>query len=266
MNTAGALNSTSYSVCASNNTSSTTGSAAASFFIGVQEAFAGAFKTQALETGTSASAAASGTRVKIVWNNVPTGLNIYMPTSVTSINGATITATSSELGAFSAVSAATTPAAVNTLNLFLVPVTGTTATAIYEVTTAATSFVNTFPTPVYFVAGSNTITNYLTAPTLTFTESLAPQPATAASQIPSFSSTATDIYTVNTITFKACTTTLLFPFVTNANGFETGIAISNTTKDPFSTDCPVRHLHSELLRYRCFGCNKSDRSGRTEPR
>jgi hypothetical protein len=33
----------------------------------------------------------------------------------------------------------------------------------------------------------------------------------------------------------ASTTNLLFPFVVNANGFDTGIAISNTSADPFST-------------------------------
>ena len=33
----------------------------------------------------------------------------------------------------------------------------------------------------------------------------------------------------------AATTNLLFPYVTNANGFDTGIAISNTSADPFST-------------------------------
>jgi len=33
----------------------------------------------------------------------------------------------------------------------------------------------------------------------------------------------------------AATTNLLFPYVVNANGFDTGIAISNTSADPFST-------------------------------
>ena len=33
--------------------------------------------------------------------------------------------------------------------------------------------------------------------------------------------------------FNLCTTSLLFPFVTNQLGFDTGIAISNTSTDPF---------------------------------
>jgi hypothetical protein len=225
-----------YAVCTSTNTTSTTGGAAPNFYIGLVEAFAGALKTQTDEKGpgTGASTPTSGTRVKFVFNNVPTGLSIYMPITVS--NGVdTLQATSSETGAFSAITAATTPAAVNTSGLFLVPVSGTSATAIYEVTvTPPTPVVNTLAFSVDLVASGNTITNYLTNPTLTVTTSLAPQPATAASQIPSFSSTASDIGTANTVTFKPCTTTLLFPFVTNANGFETGIAISNTNKDPFS--------------------------------
>ena len=32
-----------------------------------------------------------------------------------------------------------------------------------------------------------------------------------------------------------CTTSLLFPFITNQAGFDTGIAIMNTTSDPFGT-------------------------------
>lgn len=36
----------------------------------------------------------------------------------------------------------------------------------------------------------------------------------------------------NTV-FKSASTTLLFPYTTNANGFETAIAIANTAKDPF---------------------------------
>lgn len=228
-----------YAVCNSTNTSSTSGSAQIGFFMSLQEGFAGAFKTRADETGsgTGAATASSGTRIKIVFNNVPTGLSIYMPTTVAAGNatGAQLAATSSETGSFSAVSAATSPAAVSGLNLFLVPVSGTSATAIYEVTASAAAFVNNFAISVDFVAAANTITNYLTNPTLSFTTSLAPQLSTAASQIPGFSPTATDIVTTNTITFKPCTTTLLFPFVTNANGFETGIAISNTTKDSFST-------------------------------
>ncbi|MCL4854688.1 MAG: hypothetical protein KJZ78_25285, partial [Bryobacteraceae bacterium] len=37
------------------------------------------------------------------------------------------------------------------------------------------------------------------------------------------------------IRIAACVTNLLFPFVTNQAGFDTGIAITNTSQDPFSS-------------------------------
>jgi len=222
-----------YAVCNANNSGGSTGSALPQFYVQVKEGFAGAFKTASDETG-GGSAASSGTRVKLVFNNVPTGLNIFMPISVFSSNGAQITATSSETGSLSVPSASTVKD-VSGLGLFAVPVSGTTATAIYEVTTSAPGFINTFPISVDLSAASNTITGYLANPTMTVTTSLAPQLSTAASQIPGFATTANDIVTANTVKFTPCNTNLLFPFVTNANGFETGIAISNTTKDPFST-------------------------------
>ena len=40
---------------------------------------------------------------------------------------------------------------------------------------------------------------------------------------------------IGVITVEDCSTTLLFPFVTNQAGYETGIAISNTSQDSFGT-------------------------------
>jgi hypothetical protein len=37
------------------------------------------------------------------------------------------------------------------------------------------------------------------------------------------------------ITISTCSTTLLFPYITNDSGFETGLSIANTTKDTFGT-------------------------------
>jgi hypothetical protein len=39
-----------------------------------------------------------------------------------------------------------------------------------------------------------------------------------------------DIFSIN-----PCSTTLLYPFVTNLAGFDTGLVISNTSRDPFGT-------------------------------
>ena len=45
-----------------------------------------------------------------------------------------------------------------------------------------------------------------------------------------------------------CQTLLLFPYVTDAGGFDTGLAISNTSQDTWGTTDPDRKLRVELLR------------------
>jgi hypothetical protein len=55
---------------------------------------------------------------------------------------------------------------------------------------------------------------------------------TASSLIPRFTPAATSS---TVISFALCQTTLLYPWVTSEPGFDTGIAIANTTADPWST-------------------------------
>ena len=54
---------------------------------------------------------------------------------------------------------------------------------------------------------------------------------TAPTQIPSFAASSATPLNASAIT--ACVTNLLFPFVTSQLGFDTGIAISNASADPF---------------------------------
>jgi len=272
----GGSNTSTYAVCSSSNTSSTNSSNSPNFFVAVNEGFTNAFKTQADEqsqvalsavssggaatttafgTTTAVNYPNSGTRVKLVFSNVPAGLGIYVGqvvnagtigTTTTPVtgDGAVLTLVASETapsGAANVTTATTSSGFSGTVGsgatayaggFVLLTVSGTTATAIYEVSTDNLNSLDAFSIPVLLTAGSNKVTP---GAALTVTTSLAPQPATAASIVPSFSSTAASIVTTSTLTFAPCTTNLLFPFVTNANGFETGIAISNTTKDPFGT-------------------------------
>jgi hypothetical protein len=284
--TSGIASGGTYAVCASSNTSSTNATNSANFFVAVNEGFTNAFRTQSDEasqvsiasvstTGTTAGQVTpattipttvnypnSGTRVKLVFNNVPAGLSLYVgqvvfagtvgtttaPLTSASGDGAVLTLVASETAASGAANAttATTTSGLNATvaspvgssataysgGFVQLVVSGTSATAVYEVTTDALNALDTFSIPVLLNAGSNKVT---AGSAMTVTTSLAPQPATAASIVPSFSSTATSIVTTSTVTFTPCTTNLLFPFVTNANGFETGIAIANTSKDPFTS-------------------------------
>jgi hypothetical protein len=54
----------------------------------------------------------------------------------------------------------------------------------------------------------------------------------ATAPIPRFADQST---ATNTASLNVCVTNLLFPFVSNQGGFDTGVAIANTTSDPFGT-------------------------------
>jgi hypothetical protein len=127
-----------------------------------------------------------------------------------------------------------------TAGMAVLTITGGTATAIWEVTAAnaysSDSYV--FPVAVSYVANTSSnipglttgatvagmfAPNYVLPTGTTMSNSL-PVPRFAASPI-------------NKTIFKIdpCATNLLFPFVTNKAGFDSGLAISNTSLDPFGT-------------------------------
>jgi hypothetical protein len=173
----------------------------------------------AFPSTTASAVANSGTRIKVIFSNIPTGMTLYVPLSIsspgTATNGSAVL-TSSENGAFSAV----------TGNGALT-VSGGTATAIYEIVAQANgvSQIDNFSLPVTYTLTANSITTNV--PALSATVQFA---SGSAGNVPGFvvgSST-------NTVTGPAvslCSTTIMFPYMTNSSGFDTGIAISNTSTD-----------------------------------
>jgi hypothetical protein len=117
-----------------------------------------------------------------------------------------------------------------------VVIVGGSGTAVWEVIQANPNLAETFQFGVNFIVTGNQLAgtpiagnsqvNLSYAPTSTVTT------ASSSATIPRFADTST-ASTVLTITL--CQTDLLFPFVTNINGFDTGLAIANTTTDPFGT-------------------------------
>ncbi|MEN6536290.1 MAG: hypothetical protein ABFD89_21715 [Bryobacteraceae bacterium] len=211
------------------------------------EGFASAFKAQGDSTqqnpGTSYntesglipaglaaySLATQGTRFMAVFTNVPTGItltaegNFNIPSTgltVQSVSGA------DENGNGGTVSGADIAFG-----------TGGTITFVWEVTAAPADsigrneIVDFNVTPSWSIssppAGGTTMTvrgNYAPISTITTASHSAP--------LPRFQDTSSAI-TGGAITIEPCRTVLLFPYVTNAAGFDTGIAISNTSMDPF---------------------------------
>jgi hypothetical protein len=174
-----------------------------------------------------------GTRFKAVFNNIPNGVAIFVDATGTTSGGAPDVArlTANETGTYSGVSGSGS----NPNGSAQLTVTNGSATAIWE---DLVSDPNTFATirfGFYVTYTASPGTNSPALATATVNMSYAPTStvtSAANANVPRFAdtSTATNIFTV-----VPCLTTLLFPFVTNQSGFDTGIAISATATDPFGT-------------------------------
>jgi hypothetical protein len=178
-----------------------------------------------------------GTRLMLRFNNIPAGV-----TPVVGIyeNGATAANSRVRLvstdafgaGAFSAVSATgTSPYAFAPVSI-----TNGAGVAVYEVMNSDPLSVESIDVPVAITFVSNTATPVPGLGTSTVVGSFAPLSTvttqSASAPIPRFA----DVPTSRTdFIINPCSTNLLFPFVTNQAGFDTGIAISNTSLDPFKT-------------------------------
>lgn len=190
------------------------------------------------ETPGALNVASSATRLKLVFANVPPGLNVYALNIVQSttdpVNVGVIQLTASETGGFTPVPTPTitgVPAGYSLIGTGSSTV--TTFQAVYEITAQSPVLFENFSIPVFLAAPANTLNP---SGPMTIATSFAPiVPIPAANVVetfinyPSFVSNATPI---NAEYQTFCITTLLFPYVTNFNGtYETGIAIANTTTD-----------------------------------
>jgi len=114
---------------------------------------------------------------------------------------------------------------------------GTGATLIYEIYYANSSVQESASVPISVVYTSNTGSNIPATTTTASTVGVEFSPQStvgtaAPSPIPRFGPSGSP---VGIFSISPCSCNLLFPFVTNIAGFDTGIAIANTTADPFGT-------------------------------
>jgi hypothetical protein len=224
-------------------------------------------------TTTSAGLADYGTRLKATFTNVPSGVSLYVTTrDVTNDfnpgNAAGYTAAQAVLvlsetaidsgfvnsaiqtntaAGVAAASQTTTFGLVSTIGLSPVAVNPATNTglAVWEVINTNPNQIDTIDFGLYISYTANAAANSPAPGTMSVTLSYAPTPsggaftsstgaaASSSLTIPRFSDSL-DI-TKPVATISLCTTAMLFPYVINVNGFDTGIAIANTTTDPFGT-------------------------------
>jgi len=208
-------------------------SATPAFTINFKSLLPGAFKSITGEQGSFVpggaspliGTASSGDQILLTLANVPAAATIYIPQTFAGA-GITFTLVGS--------TAITTPTAIagaaGNPYVAFTPVSGTVA-ATYSVTGTSTG-VFTYAIPTYVVVAGNAagaqgaITALVSdAPTGTV--------ASPAASVPLFAASTATPATGPTVTI--CQTSLLFPFVTNQLGFDTGIAIANTSTDALGT-------------------------------
>jgi hypothetical protein len=202
----------------------------------------------------------STTNAFVAGQAIPAGRAVYVSTDVNGAGGATSLVPTSITSAY--VGPSITCTGVNEAPAVEVPIVNGTGLAVWEIistgvpeTDNALNGTNEelwFPYGVAyrFATGSNQVG----LGTGTVIGNLAPfyTAANTMSQIlpvPRFiSSTASPI---NALRVQACQTNLLFPYVTNWAGFDTGIAIANTSDDMFSD--PQNRRQAGRCRLNYFG-------------
>jgi hypothetical protein len=205
----------------------------------------------------NAGIANQGTRLALSFTNIPQGVNIYVNPVVTLTNGTTITGVmvytatdASGNGTFTAPTGATVAGASSTVTVNptagppvgtnnLIQVSG--GLAVYEVLFADPNSTEAADVPVVVAYASNLSSNPpigLPVPgTATqvaggfapfYTTATARQPS-ATLPVPRFIPGATPL---NIFEVVKCACDLLFPFTVSNSGFDTGLAIANTSLDP----------------------------------
>jgi hypothetical protein len=192
-------------------------------------------------TGTGAIGVAdTGTRILFAVNSVGAGVNLFAPAVVNLIVQGTATASGGQAilvtgtdangnGGSLSTSTSTTPT-------IPITVSGTSGFVVYEIVRANPTAPERLSVGLAVAFVSNTASNLPGIGQSTVTISFAPlstvTTASATAPVPRFCtvSVARNVFAIIT-----CTCDLLFPFVTNQAGFDTGIALANTSLDPFGT-------------------------------
>jgi hypothetical protein len=176
----------------------------------------------------------SGTRIMFSLANVGAGVQVWVPAQITLtiVSGAgpgvaqLVTGTDANGNGGSITSGSA---------LTQVTVSGGSAAVVYEILSSNPSAVERLDVPGVIAFVANPANNLPATGVSTATVSFAPlstvTTASATAPIPRFCPGTS----VTAFSIILCQCNLLFPFVTNQAGFDTGIAIANTSQDPFGT-------------------------------
>jgi hypothetical protein len=212
--------------------------------------------------------ATQGTRLMARFNNIPNGVQIFVGTrnvfGASSLD-ARLVATDATGGTLNLSAPGTVPeinptatgntCSGNSTQFGAAPLNITTsggtnsAFAVWEVVSANPSQTESAVFNVLVDYRANTPNNLPALGTSTVLGSFAPLSTNTGSiggPIPRFA----DVNISRTaFSISTCVTNLLFPFVTNQGGFDTGLAISNTSDSPFTAAAPVQSGNCKLNYY-----------------
>jgi len=225
-------------------------------------------------SGAVAGLADYGTRLKAQFNNIPAGVRLFVSTTnvnnaalpvvptysygaagnnvgtqttyVQLVSSETVNDGNAGISGFFPVVSATDVPSTGNSPIVEIPVgSNGSATAVWEVVNTNPNAIDSFKVAAYVTYTSNVAQNSPPAPsTATVNLSFAPTPTAAfsAASAAAASSTLTIPRFIadpnaakNIFTISICRTVLLYPYVVNTSGYDTGIAISNTSTDPFGT-------------------------------
>lgn len=177
---------------------------------------------------TGAGLATQPTRLMAKISGLPTGVRVRVPRTVTSSVGDVINYTQCFDG--STFLGQNCSSALLSGSTVTIDPTGGVVYLVYEVTTSVAPLVGTLDvrTELLWSAG-------IEPGNISVTGSYAPISTTTSAvtgPVPRFADSAKGPVSV---TINPCRTNLLFPYVTNQGGFDTGIVISNTSADKFGT-------------------------------
>jgi hypothetical protein len=230
-------------------------------------------------SGQTAGLADYGTRLKAIFNNVPNGVNIYVSVGNVS-NGAlqvtapspvgnTSTATYAVLvngettndgnagtaGFFPLITATTNAGAAGTVNVAQVPITANTGTAVWEVVNTNPNNNETISFAVFATYTANVSQSTPAIGTTTVNLSYAATATSGAAStsltIPRFVSDASAARTLFGIIL--CRTILLYPYITNQAGFDTGLTVANTSQDPYTIGSNVTQAQTGSCTFTWYG-------------
>ncbi len=188
--------------------------------------------------GVGAGVASQGTRLIARFLNIPANITLTVGNSGTSPNGdiANIVSSYDSNGAGGSVSyvgaTAGTTTVITTNNAV------SSGMAVWEVITSNPGAISAITIPVSITYVSNPLPGLTTlASPASVTGNYGPTSTLGSQQLTTIPAPrfVNDPSSAATFVINPCQTNLLFPYITNAPGFDTGLAISNTSKDPYST-------------------------------